>query len=168
MKHEIFPTSVWHIKGTPQELVDELYNAAYRCKENFTSINKSNEGGYQSPLFSWKEFHPNVAHYIEDILKRENLSDNKITEWWFNINSKGAWNTPHTHPGFKYALVLYLTDSYDSPISFINPFSYRNGQGYQSLNTKKGDIVIFPSDMIHMVFPNKSKYDRISLSMNII
>ena len=24
MRHDIFPTSVWHIEGTPQQLLDDL------------------------------------------------------------------------------------------------------------------------------------------------
>ena len=58
MRHDLFPTPVWHIEGTPQELVDELYKGAYRFKKKHPSENRSNKGGYQTPAFEWKEFHP--------------------------------------------------------------------------------------------------------------
>ena len=35
------------------------------------------------------------------------------------------------------------------------------------MNNKKGDLIMFPSDVMHMVLPNKSEKDRISISMNI-
>ena len=58
MRHDIFPTPVWHIEGTPQVLVDELYQGAYYFKDKYPSENRSSEGGYQTPAFDWDKFHP--------------------------------------------------------------------------------------------------------------
>ena len=57
-RHDIFPTPVWHIEGTPQVLVDELYQGAYHFKERYQSEKRSNQGGYQTPAFDWEIFHP--------------------------------------------------------------------------------------------------------------
>ena len=35
------------------------------------------------------------------------------------------------------------------------------------IDAKKGDILIFPSDLIHYVLPNPREEDRISISMNL-
>ena len=167
-KYDIFPTPLWHIEETPQQLIDELYKGAYYFKEKYKSVTKSNEGSYHSPSFEWEEFHPYAQQYINDILK--NIFENKIkvSEWWYNINPKGTWNKPHNHRGAEFALVLYLTDT-DHLLTLMNPFNFRS---YDNLNddicpqAQKGDIIIFPSDIIHYVKPNQREEERISISMN--
>ena len=173
MRHDIFTTPFWHIEGAPQEvferyhfwIVDELYQGAYKFKERYPSENKSNQEGYQSPSFSWKEFHPEGIKYIEKILN-DILGKFEVTGWWCNINPKGAWNKPHTHPDSDFALVWYLTDS-DGLLNLMNPFLQRRNSKNINVNAKKGDIVIFPSDIIHYVKPNQREEDRISISMNL-
>ena len=168
MKHEIFPTSVWHIKGTPQELVDELYQGAYQFKKRYKNNILSNQGGYQSPPFSWEEFHPVGKEYLKEAISNNIKNPYEIICWWFNINPKDSWNLPHTHPGSDLALVLYLTDT-DDLLTFINPFSHRklSEASAYSPETKKGDVLIFPADVIHFVRPNKRDTDRVSISMNL-
>ena len=34
-------------------------------------------------------------------------------------------------------------------------------------NSKKGDILIFPGDIIHYVMPNPTETDRVCISMNL-
>ena len=55
MRNDLFPTPVWHIERTPQELVDDLYEGAYKCKEKYSNSSVSNEGGYQSLGFYLKD-----------------------------------------------------------------------------------------------------------------
>ena len=165
--YELFPTPVWHIEVTPQVLVDELYKGAYKLKEVYTDTpQRSNQGGYQTPAFEWKEFHPQGIEYIDKVVG--DMFKFKVESWWYNINGKGHWNHPHTHPGTDLALVLYLTDT-DNLLTFINPFSQRklnHVTGFQP-KTKKGDILIFPADLLHYVMPNPREEDRISISMNL-
>ena len=165
MRYDLFPTPIWRIEGTPQELVDELYQGAYRFKKEHPSENRSNKGGYQSPPFEVNKFHPQGIEYIDKVVG--DIFKFKVESWWYNINSTGAWNAPHTHPASDFALVLYLTDS-DSLLTFLNPHAQRTiSQQNSSINAKKGDIVIFPSDLVHYVMPNQREEDRISISMNL-
>jgi len=166
MRHNIFPTPLWHIEGAPQQLIDELYEGAYKLKEIYPDDKKrSNEGGYQTPFLGWEDFHPQGIEYIDKV-----IGDNykfKVKEWWYNINGKGHWNTPHIHPNCDFALVWYLTDS-DGLLLLINPFSQRkNIDDHVGINAKKGDIIMFPSDIMHFVKPNQRDADRISISMNL-
>tara|TARA_B100001250_G_C19303985_1_gene573173 strand:- start:18 stop:554 length:537 start_codon:yes stop_codon:yes gene_type:complete len=173
-RHELFPTPVWHIEGTPQPLIDELYQAAYRFKEKNSSDNRSNQGGYQTPAFDWEDFHPQCKECIENTLSEHIKHPIEVMSWWYNISPKGAWNTPHNHAGVDLALVLYVTES-DGLLIFMNPNSMRKidnqfhgGAGdHVGIQAKKGDIVIFPSDLLHYVLPNPREEDRISISMNL-
>ena len=172
MRHDIFPTPVWHIEGAPLKLIDELYQGAYRIKEKYKSVPKSNQGGYQTPTLEWEMFHPEGKEYINNVVG--DMFKFKVKSWWYNINGQGHWNTPHTHPEVNLALVLYVTDS-DGLLTFMNPHPMRllDDQFYGGLGShggikaNKGDIVIFPSDLVHYVKPNPRKEDRISISMNL-
>ena len=175
-KQAIFATPFWHIEGAPQQLVDDLYKGAYVCKENVKSNQLSNQGGYQSPAFSWDQFHPDGIEYLNkilsDVFKPTPLSkyDGRysIQNWWYNINSKGNSNMPHVHPATDCALVFYLTDS-DNKLILINSVQRQ----YVELNecfipqANKGDVIIFPADVLHYVLPNDKEDDRICISMNI-
>ena len=172
MKHEIFPTPIWQINGASQQLIDELLQGAYTCKNKIENSEKSNQGGYQSPAFEWEEFHPEGIKYVEDSIKKEIKEDGedvnvKSVYWWYNINPTGAWNLPHSHPGCDLAAVIYLTDT-DKELAFVSPHNRTIGRGSRTMTNKKGDLIIFPSDVIHMVLPNKSEKDRVSISMNIV
>ena len=85
--------------------------------------------------------------------------------WWYNINPKGSWNAAHIHRGVDLALVWYLTDSY-STLNLINP-SRIKGEENLNLNPNKGDIIIFPADIVHYVMPNPKETDRVCISMNL-
>ena len=173
MRHDLFTTPLWHIEGAPQELVDELYKGAYKFKEKCSTATRSNIDGYQTPTLDWKEFHPRGIKYIEKVIHEcdsQLFESFKIVNWWFNINGKGASNLPHTHPGADIAIVFYLTDS-DGLLNFVNPFTMRrfelHSEQFIGLNAKKGDILIFPADLVHYVRPNKRDTDRVSISMNL-
>ena len=38
MRHDLFSTPVWQIEGTPQVLVDKLYEGAYQFKDRHTGV----------------------------------------------------------------------------------------------------------------------------------
>tara|TARA_B100000131_G_C17768146_1_gene472107 strand:- start:47 stop:580 length:534 start_codon:yes stop_codon:yes gene_type:complete len=172
MKHDLFSTPVWHIEGTPQQLLDELYQGAYRFKEKYPAENRSSQEGYQTPTFELNKFHPQGQEYINKVIDETFEKNFKInrSEWWYNINPKGAWNIPHSHPGADFALVLYVTDS-DQLLTLMDPnyhgrFAFTHRADITP-PTKKGDILIFPADLKHYVKPNQKEKDRISISMNL-
>ena len=171
----LFSTPVWHIKGTPENILDEMIQGAYDCKENVKTANRTNVLGYQSPCFTSDLFHKNAFEYLRNQLK-DTLPKFEIDVWWFNINGNGAYNTVHTHPECNLALIWYLTDD-DNKLILVDPHWHNRAKLYESLhrdyqfrrmNAKKGDIVIFPSDLMHQVEPHQKEEDRMSISMNLV
>ena len=78
-------------------------------------------------------------------------------------------DSSHAGRGTDLALVLYLTET-DNLLTLVNPFSHRNYSGDRNdiiPKPKKGNILIFPSDVLHFVKPNPRDEDRISISMNL-
>ena len=167
-RHDLFPSPLWHIEGTPQQLIDELYRGAYVFKEKYPSENRSNQGGYHSPSLEWDSFHPQGIELINETVDKAIESNFKVTEWWYNINGKGHGNHPHSHGGVDYALVWYVTDS-DGLLHLMSPFPQRRSESGEhiSIIAQKGDILIFPADLLHYVMPNQRDTDRISISMNL-
>ena len=43
-----------------------------------------------------------------------------------------------------------------------------NRGDYYSVDAQKGDIIIFPGDLLHYVIPNPREEDRISISVNLL
>ena len=169
MRHDLFSTPLWHIEGAPQQLINELYQGAYRFKKSHPSENKSNKGGYQTPALEWKDFHPQGIDYIDKVVG--DIFKFKVESWWYNINGQGHWNVPHIHAGSDLALVLYVTDS-DGLLNLMDPNSRRFASvvkhgDHIKVNANKGDIIMFPSDLVHYVMPNQREEDRISISMNL-
>jgi len=176
MRQDIFATPVWHIEGAPQQLVDELYEkvSIIKKKKDLFNLDKhyklhiSNQEGYQTSQFEWQAFHPVGKEYIDKVINDIFINYlASVSGWWYNINPQGAWNTPHNHGGSNYVLLWYLTDS-DGLLKLMNPQSNRiDSVMDKSFNTKKGDILIFPADIIHYVMPNTKETDRVSISMNL-
>lgn len=102
---------------------------------------------------------------------------------WINVNPPGAHNVPHDHPGSFWSGVYYVKN--DQPtgdpsgggtITFIDARSAPAGQplvrapalkGLQSLHPQPGTLLLFPSTLKHLVSPNDSTEDRISIAFNV-
>lgn len=103
----------------------------------------------------------------------------RCTDFWFNIAGPGAYQEFHQHANNHFSLVYYVktpqrcgniifqnpsavTDMFSLPISEITANS-RMSCSYQP---HEGSMLLFRSNLLHMVEKNLSDEDRISISMN--
>ena len=100
-----------------------------------------------------------------------------ITQSWLNRNGKGESHHEHTHPNSMISGVWYPQIHEQLP-----PIEFRNRsqrdvvlsiQRYNTFNSqtfllpiKRGELILFPSNLTHGVPPNQSDEERISLSFN--
>ena len=103
---------------------------------------------------------------------------------WVNFMKQGEWNPVHNHIG-DISCVMYLKvpkeiqeENYTSELSSKSntpsagkiEFSFGDDIGYCNtgvmMNPKEKDIYFFPAKLSHMVYPFKSKTERISVSVN--
>lgn len=103
-----------------------------------------------------------------------------ITDSWIAKTIPGGMHGEHTHPNSLFSAVMYLQTPENSPLNFFRVsdlnrdfrfvFEYNNENKYNrnvySIDVKEGDIVIFPSWLIHYVDINKSNKERIVLAFN--
>ena len=103
---------------------------------------------------------------------------------WVNFMKAGEWNPAHSHAG-DISCVIYLqvppeideennkteeSSKSNTPSAGRIEFAYGDDIGYCTTGAmytpREKDIIIFPAKLNHMVYPFKSKVERISVSVN--
>ena len=103
---------------------------------------------------------------------------------WVNFMKSGEWNPAHAHSG-DISCVAYLkvpkeiedenktteeSSKSNTPSAGRIEFSYGEDIGYTvsgaMYTPKEKDMIIFPAKLNHMVYPFKSKTERVSVSVN--
>ena len=172
----LFSTPLWVY---PEPLPQGVYEWGLEYqKENPNSNKLSNRGGYQSVQRSWEEFE--YKNHIDQILSAGLPSSEEfwVTGWWLNINGKGDYNLPHTHPGSDLSGIWYITDNegllyfqdplqYSRQILYNNMFSKWGEFSSKNMNCSAGTLLIFPSDTPHRVEEHILDTPRISVSFNL-
>jgi uncharacterized protein (TIGR02466 family) len=196
MRVDIFSTPVWRysIPNFAQHQ-SEILKAIKKIKRNDPGGRLSNYKGYQSTLShdyaNVKEFQP-IFSLVKDVSIPEILRDldldvyNKNFVAWVNINSvKNSFNTLHNHNmngvNLLFSGVCYIKAPPKSGrIEFRNSLQNNLWAGLHymkreniytsqsfSFNPVEGEILIWPSYVWHMVFPNEHKEERISIAFDI-
>jgi len=190
MIRSLFPTPVKFSELTQQtdllqqEVKDLLlcgYNDELRSGINGQRIDITNDlmetGKAEHITQLLTEIQKNIFLFCTEI----NIKPQYITQSWININPKNSINKRHSHPGSVLSGAYYIKypSDADSPIGFYRSREFSDyGWNTQSLEEninlqstfiytpKENDLLIFPSFLEHDVWPNKSDYERISLSFN--
>ena len=93
------------------------------------------------------------------------------TEVWFQKYENNMSHEVHNHgsTGFSSVCFIEYDTNYHKPTTFISPFlNFRSGavERYEP-NVKEGDIIFFPSSLLHYAPLNLSNKVRIVLSFNL-
>ena len=98
----------------------------------------------------------------------------KVEEGWRNTYKKEEFQDIHYHPEADLSAVLFLTDTLGE-FYFYNRNSVEVSKVWcdslyldiKRINASKGDILFFPSHILHGVSPNKSENERRTVSINM-
>jgi len=127
-----------------------------------------------------------------DYLSEQNI--NYDVEWglqgWANINRRGDYHNLHNHPHSYLSGTYYVqmpkantidsatrNDLNPGAISFFDPRPQANTLSIRDdaqidpeyrVLPKAGEILLWPSFMHHLVHPNLSDQERVSISFNIV
>jgi len=172
--------------------IDEKY--LKMCKDEIDAMRKkdpvgrnvSNRSGWQSD--DGVESNPGLSKlmrrieqtFMDEVLPFHGVDTTKCTihigNSWANINDKGSWNTPHLHNGCWYSGVFYVkADGDEGQIVMIDkdpkvvsdfPNSQRAKEHFQ-YEPREGNLILFPSALMHMVAPNTTDKERYSISFNM-
>ena len=170
LPHMLFETPLWHLN---KELPDGAYEWALEYEKNNKAREKSNRGGYQSESFNIEDI-PFGDHISKCI---SFLPDHHFMDGWLNINRNTDHNVYHDHPGSELTFIWFITDN-NGELNIRNPYSFSRHHMYLSLTGEPyngmcphctaGDMLLFPSDVLHSVSATNKPEPRISISFNII
>ena len=163
----------------------KLEKYSYRLKNKQKSRSLSNQGGWQSKeLPLTKETSPLILNIDKAVQEYGKLLTFKkrleFSNMWININSHKDSNSVHTHPNCFISGVYYIKTAKKCGDIKFKRSSYidyhvtgDSVKEYNSLNASywsfpaiENMLYLFPSWVEHLVTPNYSKEDRISLSFN--
>ena len=128
----------------------------------------------------------NVLMHFSDYDRTEDLADKKlrieIKEGWVNDMVAGDYNPAHFHQGCVYSSVGFLRvpDAYEAEfaadkarqntVGCLQFIDSRSAVGVKNLFTVKpvvGDFYLWPSWMLHCVYPFRSPGVRRSIAINL-
>jgi uncharacterized protein (TIGR02466 family) len=189
----LFYTPLLRFRLPDHEALDEaLLAEGERLRGTSDGVSKSNRGGWHSEgnLFD------DPAEPIQTLRRAALLSVMEATRSvtskvdpasldtrifaWMNMNPTGGFNAPHTHPGAHWSGVYYVrqpkVDSGNSGmIEFLDPRSdlpnWRLLQAKafrpkRKIRPEAGEIVLFPSYLVHWVYPNEAGGERVTIAFN--
>lgn len=99
---------------------------------------------------------------------------------WMNANPTGGFNAPHTHPGAHWSGVYYVAQpeievGNSGMIEFLDPRSdlpnWRILKAApfrikKKLRPQPGEMILFPSYLVHWVYPNEAAEERVTIAFN--
>lgn len=95
--------------------------------------------------------------------------DFEIKNIWFQEYTSGQYHSPHFHGSYGYSVIVYVQfdKTIHKPTIFCNPNTYDTENFYKSLVVNEGDLVIFPSNIVHFVEPVLTDINRTIVSCNV-
>ena len=179
----IFPTPIYMSKLdrslTPLELkfVEKSKKDFYKNDGNITSNN--NYILNEKPFVNIKkELDLRVKDYFEKVISPTVTITPYITQSWLNYTETNQFHHKHAHPNSLVSGVFYINcheeldkikffkDSYRSIKPEIKTWNLYNSESWW-FTVKTGDIIMFPSSLVHMVENKEGTNTRISLAFNI-
>jgi uncharacterized protein (TIGR02466 family) len=122
-----------------------------------------------------------VSTHVAEFAKEFGVENSAVTctSYWFNISETGNYQEYHQHTDSHFSVVYYIQasptsgnivfksfesmfDMYPIPANLKVPANFKTCF-YTPANSK---LIIFRSNLLHMVEKNYSNKDRISISMN--
>lgn len=178
--HELFPTPVArfnlgrNISDLEKQTISKLSNEVHPNEGN---VSTKNTGILDTKFPLIKEFIMECVHRYWDEVMCATDAEPYITQSWLNFTSQKGYHHPHAHANSIVSGVFYFNAKGDS-ITFVKENSYNqmllNVAEYNEYNSKNwelpvgtGDLLLFPSNLAHMVKPVLNDHTRISLAFNV-
>ena len=147
----------------------EDYDNSYKGYEVETNFHYLDENKEEK-----NKFCAEVSLILEEeffIFKREiNNFDVYLDIAWCQLYKKNQEHAIHNHGALGYSFVCYIefNPEFHKPTTFISPFNnFGNGTTlYHTPNAREGNIIFFPSVILHESTKNFSDEERIILSGN--
>lgn len=191
---KLFSTPTMHFKLQDHVVLDaEILFEGEQMRGAGIGVSKSNRGGWHSegnlfdsetPCFqriqnAAQEAVFQLTRKVSSKVDPESLRHKMFA--WMNVNPKGGYNAPHTHPGAHWSGVYYVsqpnvTNGSSGMIEFMDPrsdlahwriFEASAFRAKRTIRPVAGELIVFPSYLVHWVHPNESDEDRVTIAFNV-
>ncbi len=175
-----------------QRLNADLLQEGAAMRATSAGVSKSNRSGWHSKGNLFKRETPCVqtlrelateciASATRKIGAKADLDDLSLKLFgWMNMNPSGGYNAPHTHPGAQWSGVYYVSQpavetGNSGMIEFLDPRSdlpnwrILDAPAFRlkkKIRPEPGDMILFPSYLVHWVYPNEAAQERVSIAFN--
>ena len=190
---KLFSTPVLRFRFPEYEaLNDALLKEGAALRADSGGVEKSNHGGWHSAgnLFDHQAAPIKVLRALaeecvmagmEKIGAKADLNTLTMKLFaWMNANPSMGYNAPHTHPGAHWSGVYYVSqpeveEGNSGMIEFLNPRTdlpnwrildappFRTKKKFRPM---PGDMILFPSYLVHWVYPNETDEERVTVAFN--
>ena len=122
---------------------------------------------------------PYVIEVLSEVIDEGTPYGFSVEEVWKNTYHRYYHQEQHDHQGFELSFVIFMNDyqENDAKFYFVNERTRLTAESWGDVSAlmsdslpiegKKGDIVFFPSHMLHGVTPHQSDTPRITVLGNI-
>jgi len=189
----LFSTPVLRFQLPDHERLNtELLHAGGQLRDADTGVDMSNRGGWHSSGNLFDNFMPcfrelRAAAEQAVLLANETIGAKADPDAlsmklfaWMNANPGGGFNAPHTHPGAHWSGVYYVSQprvasGNSGMIEFLDPrtdlpqWRILRAAPFKlkkKLRPEPGEMILFPSYLVHWVYPNESVEERVSIAFN--
>ena len=185
MIKDIYRIRILEANYINKELKDHFIQHLEKSKQKQNLVDYSNCGGFQTSSIDGSKYNETMKDpinaYLESFQRRINFSWS-IGGIWVNQNWRFDFNRPHTHLAEynHYSGIWYLKVPRESGnlIFFTRPDNSDCTHTWDYIDDasaaanyvvypKENNFILFPSHLPHMVEPNRSNEDRISVAFNI-
>ena len=169
-----------------------LVEESLAMREQSAGMKRSNRQGWHSDTDLMERTEPGLSKLASIIRNCTNSASKAIApqfdaskhklvaSGWININPQHGYNVPHRHIGAGWSGCYYVTvpkadDGPSGSIEFVSPvvvpreLKVFNATCYKdnlTMKPKAGDLLMFPSYLMHWVYPNEIDEERITIAFN--
>ena len=182
--HQLFPQPVYASKLDRALTKKESKTISqYKKKPNPNAGNTTSSENYvleNKALNNLKkDLHTKVMDYFDKVICTDNPITPYITQSWLNYTKSDQFHHKHNHPNSLISGVFYISadkevDSITFHKGFLEDRIKLNTTKYNMFNSisckflvETGNILLFPSSLVHGVEKKKGNNIRISLSFNV-
>jgi uncharacterized protein (TIGR02466 family) len=188
----LFPVPLYRYRVEEPGLNDKLADEIAKRRKAEQGRENRNRLGWQSEHDFFQrneEAHAALARIFAQVTKQTILSLDKDADFngfqvllngWLNVNPPGGYNSPHQHSeahlsGVYYVDVPKARSDAGGAIEFLSPHPVRllstviHAQLFSDrirVQPTAGDLLIFPSQLVHWVHPNDSGKPRVTVAFN--
>jgi uncharacterized protein (TIGR02466 family) len=175
-----------------RELNARLLAEVVQRRAASSGVRRSNQLGWHSEEDFFLRSEPACVELRKSLVEAIGVATSRIAptfepatkrlqcEGWINVNGKGAFNTPHDHPGWAWSGSYYVkvpegATGTSGCIEFLDvrtnvrAITIEGANCFASKVTfrpEEGMILLFPAYLRHWVYPHDEPEERVSIAFN--